>query len=219
MEKLENVNGINEELICPTCLSFQSISRGEDILGKCQNPICNEIFMFLKCYHCKKRIYFTKQNFTNGVNIKCPYVECEKWFCKSACGACERILYFPDRYQEGSKVKCPFKDCQEEYSKIICPNEKCGIALTFKIPKENLSLTPLSQNSNVNLSQLNNNTYREGLSVNCKNCNLKFQKINCYHCLRRLVWAFPNNLIEGQKIICPYENCKKHFNKVDCFIV
>ena len=201
MEKLESNT---DDLICPTCHSVQITYRGEDVIEPCS--ICSEKFMYLKCYHCKKKIYFKNQNFTDGVNIRCPYEGCGKYFCKSSCGVCERTLYFPDRYQEGSKVKCPFKDCGEEYYKVLCPNEMCNSKITYKTVKE------VTQGD----AQPPALPYREGLNVCCKKCKTSFQKITCYQCLRRLVWTEPNSMVEGQKIECPYDDCKKCFNKIYC---
>jgi hypothetical protein len=184
MERLSiqnNSNPINntnnsDEIICLKCNKTQKKFRGEDILEKCQ--FCLEKFMYLKCYHCKKKVYFFNENMVDGVNIKCPYIECGKFFTRSSCGVCNKNLYFPDRYQEGSKVKCPFKECGEEFFKIICPNEKCGSKLAFK--KNN----PINGSDNLNNSTTTKNicsNYKEGVLVNCKSCNSKFQKINCYH--------------------------------------
>jgi hypothetical protein len=191
----------SDEILCPNCKTKQRCNRGEDQLDNCVS--CNVKFMYLKCYHCKKKIFFNNHTFTDGVNIKCPYEDCGKFFCKSSCVSCERTLYFPDRYQEGSKVKCPFKDCSQEFFKINCPNDYCTNKICFKLNSitDSLSNQPL---------------YREGISITCEKCKTTFQKITCYNCLRKLVWTDPKKLIDCQKIECPYEECKKTFNKIFC---
>ena len=155
MEKYE----IDDETICPFCLTQQNNVTHDDKMKVCSN--CSGNFSFIKCFHCKKKIYLKNSKYSDGISINCPYVDCGKWFSKSSCGECERTLYFPDKYQEGSKVKCPFKGCEVEYCKINCP--KCSLKQTFKIsPRE---------------------SYKEGLIITCKNpiCKTKFQKINCFH--------------------------------------
>jgi hypothetical protein len=204
MEKENFISNLND-LICPCCLNPQSTLRAEDTYEACS--YCKEKFSYQKCYHCKRKVYFKSQNFTDGVNIKCPYSDCNKWFCKSSCGVCNSTLYFPDRYQEGTKVKCPFKTCGQEYYKIICPNDKCNSRIVFK---------PSNNNENSLDSSNSLGCYKEGNTVACGVCKITFQKISCYECLRKLVWIGPNKMIEGQKLVCPYEDCNKSVNKIFC---
>jgi hypothetical protein len=203
MDKANNNLSMYDDLLCPSCLNPQKTYRAEESFEACS--YCKEKFIYQKCYHCKKKIYFNSQNFSDGVNIKCPYADCSKWFCKSSCGVCSSTLYFPDRYQEGSKVKCPFKTCGEEFYKVICPNEKCNAKIVFKGGKVG-----------DNQADQSSAGYKDGTTINCNACGTIFQKTSCYECLRKLVWLSPNRLVEGQKIVCPYEDCGKSVNKIYC---
>ena len=49
---------------------------------------------------------------------------------------------------------------------------------------------------------------------------IMYHKINCYYCWRPIVYestrAHRNKYCECQKVICPYTDCKKEFNRIIC---
>ncbi len=214
----DNTNNINKDqknflinndlFFCPNCLvdlsnhreyqEFKKIPDYKKILCK----FCEKSFFSLKCYHCKRKHFFQEDNIIDGINIKCQYPDCGKCFSRSSCSECQKNLYYPDKFLEGTIVKCPFKECEQPFSKILCPNILCNTMINFKngIYKKDIP-------------------YQEGILINCTNekCKIKsFSKINCLHCSRRLVFIYPNNILEAQKIICPYEDCRFSFNKIYC---
>jgi len=201
-------NDILELVFCPNCLlDLSKIDEFKDMKLFQDNKLilckfCEKSFFTVKCYHCKRRHFFRENCIIDGINIKCQYLDCGKYFSRSCCAECQKNLYYPDKYLEGTIVKCPFKECEKIFSKILCPNNNCKTIINFK---------------NGLLSK--DISYREGLFVNCKdeNCNAEnFAKMNCLHCSRRLVWFYPKNILEGQKIICPHEDCGMSFNKIYC---
>ena len=180
----------SDELTCPNCLKPQfDLNMAEESKIKCMD--CSKDYIYLKCYHCKKKITMKNLEYIDGTNIQCPFPNCAKFFSKSSCAICVKPIFFPDKNQEGSKIKCPFKDCNKEYCKIICPNIDCKAKLFWK-----------------------DANYREGQIITCSaiRCGKKFQKVNCFHCMRRCVWL-DCSYIEGQKIVCPYLECSRQFNK------
>lgn len=178
IEKHISTNIIDKELLCPHCeIKFKQKDNitNETIAITC--PKCDKSFWFIKCYHCKKNVYSITSNYFESVNLKCPYLDCGKWFSKSSCEACTRVYYYPDKNLEGSVVKCPFQDCNKNICKITCPGENCGTKIVIKDGK------------NINYN------YREGMAIYCKNpiCKIWFQKINCFHCYKRLIFMSQNN--------------------------
>ncbi len=236
-------NSNSDEVTCPLCSHTQhfNISIKDNFFINCEN--CHGKFLLIKCYHCKRRIYY-KNNYPDGTNILCPYTDCKKWFSKSSCALCDRITFFRNRNQEGCKIHCPFKDCNKEYSKILCPVESCQNKIVFTVlGEDNDGVVGLNKSNNSNSSVESGNLYSEGAPITCQKCTTKFQKITCFNCFRRLIWLnngngsdgivynnFDNHLnnhlnnhnpqnktlIEGQDILCPYSDCGRKFNKLNC---
>lgn len=184
---------------CPFCLNETFSSEKDNQINLCIH--CQKEFTLIKCFHCTNKIFFKQKLNLDGINLKCPYKNCGKYFVKSSCGVCSNKLYFPGKFPEGSTVVCPVKTCNRKYAKIECPIENCCNVVLFHSGVEEKKVL-----------------YDEGNLLECKTHQMPvlFQKINCFHCLRRLVWISPNKAVEGQKILCPYDDCKKIFNRVVC---
>ena len=168
--------------------------------------IKNDNFIIL-CKYCKKKIFYKKLNSElplngmNGINIKCPYVSCKKYFYLTICPKCKKEQTIPKIIKEGDLIKClENKDCGYEYLQIRCPIQKCNDLTYFAKPKN------FSNNPN-------------GIIYNHKN-KILFQKITCYFCVRPIVYISEQNNInryyDSMKIECPYSDCKHSFNRIIC---
>ena len=68
----------------------------------------------------------------------------------------------------------------------------------------------------------NNNTLNSpnGIILRYNNNEIIYQKINCYYCLRPIVFSSTNDkkniYIECQQVQCPYQDCLKIFNRIIC---
>ena len=167
---------------------------------------CNFKFSFLFCEFCNKRIYMkihpnsetNDYNKLNGYNIFCPYNSCQKVFYLTICYKCKSFQKIRNFMKEGSIITC--KDCNFQYTQFHIPIKFC----TDVIYKD----------KNINLNSQN------GIILPYNNNEIIFQKINCYYCLRPIVFTSTRNkkniYIECQQVQCPYQNCLKTFNRIIC---
>ena len=183
-------------------------------LKKTQNHIYETIFCdncgkYIKilCVHCKKKIYYKKinndlpLNGMNGINIKCPYLSCNQFFFLTICPKCKREQAIPKIIREGELIKCiEIKDCGYEYLQIRCPIKDCNDLTYFSKPK-NFCNSP------------------NGIIYNHKNKKM-FQKITCHFCIGPIVYISDqkklNRYYDSMKILCPYKDCNKKFNRIIC---
>ena len=199
---------------CPNChkeiqdinnnIKVESLELKEFKCNHCKN--CNS-FLFILCKYCQNKIFYEKNkmnqpiNGLNGVNLKCPYISCGKYFYITICPKCKKNQKIPKIIKEGEIIKCiNDKDCGFEYLQVRCPRKNCEDISYFSRPK-NYCNSP------------------NGILYNHKS-ELIFQKITCHFCFRPIVYTSEKNKInryyEAQKIICPYKNCKKKFNRISC---
>ncbi len=196
LEQISNVNNNAKkeylelvELHCNNC--------------KDSNNIC---FLIIWCSFCEKAIYIKKNkdnqplNGMNGINIKCPYNSCGKYFYITICPKCRKNQKIPKIIKEGEIIQCKNEDCAYQYLQVRCPKVDCKEITYFCKPKNN------SNNPN-------------GILYNHKS-ELVFQKISCNFCIRPIVYESKkdsiNRYFDSMKIICPYESCKKEFNRIVC---
>ena len=177
-------------------LEFQSI-----YCEKCKD------YIFILCVFCGQKIFFNKNkdnlplNGMNGLNIKCPYTSCNKYFYLTICPKCKKYQKIPKILKEGEIIKCDKKkECGFEYLQVRCPIEDCKDLTYFPKPKNFLS-NP------------------DGFIYNHQK-KLIFQKISCNFCFAPIVYISGINIInryyDSMKIVCPYKNCKKCFNRIVC---
>ena len=209
-----NLIDVKKTILCPNCKTI--IPKTEKInpkdfdeyydLTNLNCPSCDLEFVFILCEHCKQRIFFKKNstnlelNGLNGFNIKCPYSNCSKFFYLTKCPKCKKNQKLNRFIEEGELIKCKHSDCNFEYYQVRCPIKNCLENYCFAKPKH-----------------FNNNP--NGIMFNHKN-EIIYQKINCAFCTNPIVYLSTQKNIdryyEAQVITCPYENCKKSFNRLIC---
>lgn len=196
---MDNSEPNPEQLKCIFC--FKGISNESIITSKSGETYlctsCFSTFTFVRCFFCSKPIYYKNKINFELTNLKCPYSKCAKSFSITSCDVCKVPVYFSGKFP----VKCPNKKCHNYFAKLKCPSQSCNNIITYQGNKDS-----------------NFPPYIEGNINECKNHQkpLIFQKLNCEHCCKILVWIYPEIYIKGQLVFCPYENCKKVFNKVYC---
>ena len=211
-----------ETVLCPQCLdpiymqlNILNISNGNSIQPKyyeftdfmklsCQK--CNIHFTFILCVYCNKRIFMkihpeaVEYNGLNGHNIKCPYKACGQTFYFTKCIKCNKVQKQKRALKEGSIIICLNKSCNFQYIQVNIPIKYCVDLISFEKPK-------FFSNFPIGIMLLHKN-------------EIMYQKINCYYCCRPIVFKskkdHKNKYCEAQKVECPYNDCKKSFNRIIC---
>lgn len=207
----------NENILCPICLKKVKIDdENDDVnneidltkyeLNDLLCDVCNLNFIYIICVYCNQKIYFKKGNSNlelngmNGFNIKCPYLPCCKYFFLTKCPKCKLVQKIQKFIKEGELLKCKNDKCNCEYLQVRCPIKGCSESISFMKPK-----------------RYSNNP--KGITYNHKSTKV-YQKINCFFCYRPIVFISTENHIEryfeAQRVECPYEDCKKKFNRIIC---
>ena len=212
MENRINKKLNEENLKCPVC--EKNIEGINNIINfneydsiHCEKCDLN-IFLYVLCVFCKKKIYYKKNNNNNllngmnGFNIQCPYLSCGKYFYETICPKCKHEQKIPKRIKEGELIKCINENnaCGYEYIQIRSP---------IKDSNDNIYLTkPKHSFSNI-------------ITLNLSK-DIIFQKISCFFCIQPIVFISNKNkeennrCVETMKIICPYSNCGKTFIRLVC---
>ena len=217
---------IKEKLMCPNCSEsvkiFSSnnifISNGNEQQQKnmfseefikiaCSK--CSFNFTFIICLYCTEKIIMKihpsgnniKYNGIIGFNIKCPYSSsCGKIFYFSECPKCKMANKIDKFIKEGDVITCPRKNCEFQYIEAFCPSKYCQ-EISWSLRTKNFS------------------NFQEGIVIMHKQ-ECVYQKIPCYGCLRPICYPTTqkniNKYIEGQKVVCPYPDCGKVFNRLIC---
>ena len=211
-----------EKILCPhcfdpinICLKSLKISNGFNYLQKfsklneftklsCKK--CYLDFTFIFCAYCEKKIFMkiyqknVLYNGLNGHNIICPYYSCKKVFYFTVCPNCQLVQKQKRFVKEGNVIICVNKECNYKYIQVNCPIKYCTDLISFEKPK-------IHTNFPIGIMLLHKN-------------EIMYQKINCYYCCRTIVFQskknHKNKYCEGQKVICPYSDCKKAFNRIVC---
>ena len=211
-----------EKISCPQCsepISIKSnklnISNGYNVHTKyyeipdfmklsCQK--CFLDFTFIICVYCNKKIFMkmhpkaVQYNGLNGYNINCPYSSCNKTFYFTKCPKCQMVQKQKKSIREGNIIVCLNKECNFQYIQVNCPIKYCTDLMSFEKPK-------FYSNFPIGIMLLHKN-------------EIMYQKINCYYCCRPIVFAsqknHKNKYCEAQKVVCPYKDCKKIFNRIIC---
>lgn len=190
-----------EIIICPNCnSSLKKKKRKNDQQTVEENIFCEKcrsIFSFIDCLHCKRYIYLPENmNYHINTNIKCPYIDCNKDFCYTSCGSCNKFFGIKNKLIEGTNFICPYEDCGIKFISVNCVNEECRETCVFA-----------------------ENKYYQGVPTQCLNCKIVFAKFTCYFCCRKFYLNDTeglNSIYEGKSIQCPYNDCKKGFNIFFC---
>lgn len=218
---INNINSKKNNIFCPQCkhdlskenlinndLRFNEKNNNQDEFIKLKCQKCSIEFCYILCIYCDKKIYMkmhfndVEYNGLNGFNINCPYELCKKVFFFTKCFKCNRTQKIASYKKEGSIITCHYQDCKFEFLQIICPIKMCCDIKNFSKPKVNTNF-PFGI-----------------MDIHKKEFEVMFQKIICCNCLRPIVFlsnrGHRNKYIEGQKVECPYEDCKTIFNRLVC---
>ena len=196
----------NESIKCPACnKDIESLRNTVEEIKDIVCSTCQRNFIFILCKYCNKKIFYNSIklpiNGLNGLNIKCPYSSCGKYFYLTICPKCKQKQKIPKIITEGELIKCIENlNCGYEYLQVRCPRKDCFDVNYFAKPK-NFCNSP------------------NGILYNHKKKEI-FQKITCNFCIRPIVFYSIENKInryyDSMKIVCPYESCKKIFNRIIC---
>lgn len=206
MEEKSNNKGL---LKCPICnKEIESFRKILDEFNQFKEINCNQCqknFIFVLCKFCNQKIFYKSislpMNGLNGVNIKCPYSSCGKYFYLTICPKCKHNQKIPKIIKEGELIKCNENiNCGYEYLQLRCPRKDCYDINYFSRPK-NFCNSP------------------NGILYNHKK-KIIFQKITCNFCIRPIVYYSDekkiNRYYDSMKITCPYDDCQKIFNRIVC---
>ena len=231
---MEIENGINytpkkpiltEIVICPYCSESVKVTERNNLLISNGNyrqqkillknefinvycSKCSNNFTFIICVYCNKKIMMKlhtlskmiEYNGINDFNIRCPYESCNKIFYFSECAQCRTINKIKKLIKEGDVINCQNEHCKFQYINVNCPDKLC-------------------QEKNWAQRQKNYSNFPEGIIITHKK-EIIYQKICCNGCFRPIVFPSTrekkNKYIEGQKVVCPYPDCQKIFNRLIC---
>ena len=208
MELIKRINTRNIQK-CPNCKNIivkKVENNGE--YSEFQDIYCEkcEFFIFILCIFCKRELYFKKNNIDlplngmNGINIKCTYSNCGKYFYLTICPKCKCSQKIPKAIKEGEIIKCLIKECDYEYLQIRCPKKDCFDLAYFSRPK-------------------NHSNNPSGIIYNHKKEEV-FQKISCFFCIKPIIYLSNkikiNRYYDAMEIKCPYKDCQKKFNRIVC---
>ena len=200
----------NDKQNCPICNEELDDSLNNlDEFTEFKEKFCVQChkFFFIVCEYCNQKIYYKKNsddidlNYMNGINVKCPYASCGKYFYLTICPKCKKCQKISKLVKEGELIKCKYdKICGYEYLQVRCPIKDCKDISYFGKPK-NFCNSP------------------NGLLYNHKK-QIIFQKVTCNYCIRPIVYlTFENRInryFDSMKIICAYQDCQKIFNRIIC---
>jgi protein neuralized len=216
-------NILVEKITCPNCSESVKIKSRNDLLisngndqqqkilnnnefAKIQCSKCEYNFTFIICLFCNEKILmkihpeFNQYNGINGFNIKCPYKSCSKFFYFTVCVQCLMANKIDKFIKEGDTIICMNENCKFQYIQVNCPFKLCN--------EKNIAQRP---------KVLTN--FPQGIIVQHKQ-EILYQKITCYGCLRPICFASrkgnKNKYYEGQRVMCPYPDCNKIFNRLIC---
>lgn len=151
------------------------------------------------CPHCEKKIFHDKKNTKRlrGINVKC--LLCFNYFFNTTCPKCKKCWQISKFIDVCETIECP-SPCNNKYLQTPCVIKECSEIINFAPPR--------------------NKNLPDGFIYNHLS-QLVFQKISCYYCKRPIDYITRevnkiNRYYEGMRIICPYQDCKKEFNRLIC---
>ena len=159
----------------------------------------NTNYTNILCPHCEKQIFYDKKYTKRiiGINIKC--LSCLNFFFVTTCPKCKQFRRISKFIDVCETIECP-SPCNNKYLQTACVIEKCPDIINFTPPR--------------------NKNLPDGFIYNHLS-QLVFQKISCHFCKRPINYITRevnkvNRYFEGMLIKCPYEDCKKEFNRLIC---
>ena len=218
---LNRDNSKSFNINCPQCsesiFGKRNRNNGNDINNRINSSFefiefncqkCTINFCYILCVYCDKKIYMKihpeglDYNGLNGFNINCPYESCGKTFYFTKCIKCQRTQKQKKYIKEGAMITCMYNDCKTEYFQINCPIKYCPDLNSIEKPK------------------IHKNYPFGVMCIHKKEYEVMYQKVNCFYCWRPVVFlssvTHKNKYIECQKVICPYNDCKRAFNRIIC---
>ena len=195
---MKNINKINKEDI-----TYQENNGEISIFDSNYKTFEKEInYDPIICVHCGRNTYNkkNKEELYNGMNLKCP--NCSEYFYYSKCPKCKKFHIIPKVNHEGELILCPDdKNCKNNYFQTCCVEKNCPDVFNFTRAKIYTNLPA-------------------GVIYDHKKQYI-FQKISCYFCYRPIDFKTKeenniNRYYEGQSVACPYEDCKRKFNRIIC---
>ena len=216
---------IIEDILCPYCAETVKITSRSYLLksngnGQEQKNLnndefinvhctkCDKNFTYILCFYCAEKIMikihpfakYIRYNGINGINIRCPYFSCKKIFYFSECPKCKWPNKIDKLIKEGDLINCQNPNCSNQYIEAFCPVKLCQ-EVTWTTRQKNYS------------------NFQEGI-ITVHKKEILFQKVNCLGCNRPICFEsnkdVKNKYIEGQKVVCPYLDCQKIFNRLIC---
>ena len=213
---ISSINSLEERILCPQCIEPIDLSiyksKGSNFETEliefkklsCKN--CSLEFTFINCEFCQNKIFMKihpnaeNYNGLDGFNIRCPYKSCKNIFYFTICMKCHRPQKQRNQVKEGKIIKCIYNDCFAQYIQVHTPIEFFPDIINIEKPK-------FSSNFPI------------GIMFTHKK-EILYQIIVCYYCSRPIVFSstkeHKNQYWEGQKVECPYQDCKKVFNRLIC---
>ena len=179
--------------------------------GKTKNKEKTELLFYpaikennnnLFCKHCNQDLKIEMRDIykLNCINIQCIYEHCLKFSFISLCPKCQAVQIISKVVFEGDLIKCSNQDCGFLYFQISCPFKYCQEMFYFTNPKTS-------------------NNFPNGI-IHAHQKKSIFQKINCIHCFKPIVYFLEKSetksYYEAMKVICPYDECGKTFNRIIC---
>jgi hypothetical protein len=166
--------------------------------------------IYIICLFCNRNIVTkliskTQILLLNQQNIQCK--NCKGINYISICPKCKNIQQIKRFVSEGESIKCSNNLCNFPYLQALCPIKLCFEMFYFPLNKNFCN----SPNGLIHVHKANEIVQSE---------QIVFQKISCYFCLRPIIYLSTqsnrNVYYEGMKVICPYNDCGKCFNRIIC---
>jgi hypothetical protein len=213
---INSTNSYEERIFCPKCIEPIDLSINKSKKSTLETELneftklsckkCSLEFTFIYCEFCQNKKFMKihptaeEYNGLDGFNIRCPYQSCQNVFYFTVCMKCHRAQKQRNQIKEGQAIKCIYKDCNCQYIQTHTPKEFSADIINIEKPKHH-------------------SNFPIGIMFTHKK-EILYQKISCYYCSRPIVFSstreYRNQYWEGQKVECPYQDCKKAFNRIIC---
>ena len=200
---------LKNKLLISNGISFQPKSSSLPDLPEFNNIQCSHCqynFTFIFCAFCNTKIIMKinqlseKYNGLNGFNIRCPSKSCNGLFYISECPKCLSMNKIKKFMSESDLITCTKDDCQFKYMLVNCSYKFC----------QDINWSPRTKNLDGCPS---------GVMIYHKK-QILYQKITCFGCRRPICFVSSkeksNRYYEGQRVVCPYSDCQKIFNRLIC---
>ena len=167
-------------------------------------------YMYFNCSYCNDNITTKLKSREQALLLNQQNFQCKN--CKginyiSICPKCKHIQLLKRFVSEGELIKCSNNSCNFPYLQTLCPIKFCFEMFYFPLTKNFCN----SPNGLIHIHKPNERKQSE---------QIIFQKISCYYCLRPITYisteSNKNVYYEGMQVNCPYDDCRKSFNRLIC---